>query len=108
MKLRRLGPSLMVVSCSAPSTMDAGCDAGTDAGPDGGHDAGTDAGLDGGYDAGPCPHSMIGQPATTDDAGVRCVCEWDYFRMQPDGGPTPIECCDSDVGNPCPVCCGNP
>jgi hypothetical protein len=76
----------------------------SDAGDDAGRDGGYDAGLDGGADGGPCPHSQLGQP-TIDDAGVRCVCEVDYLE---DGGHALFECCDPDVGNPCPVCCFNP
>ena len=36
---------------------------------------------------------------------MRCSCE-----AQPldDGGEGYFECCDEDIGNPCPVCCFNP
>ena len=57
--------------------------------------SGTDAG-----DAGNCPHDPTGDAGT-----VRCACEMQY---QDDGGFHWWECCDDDIGNPCPICCGNP
>jgi len=117
MKLRRrhlLPTALAVVACGGPSakdagydagptdsgTMDSGVDAGHDSGtPDSGYDAGTDAGYDAGTDAG-CPH-----PDTGDSTTVRCTCEVEYF---PDGDAGWLECCDQDIGNPCPICCLNP
>jgi hypothetical protein len=117
--------ALALSACSAPMpTMDAGSDAGSDAGRDAGVDAGYDAGVDAGYDAGvpdggpdagmndggdlgPCPFSSPGNPipgsSVTLDGGVRCACESFFY---PDAGPG--ECCDTDVGNPCPICCFNP
>ena len=58
----------------------------------------TDAGSDAGTD--PCPHSDAGY----NDAGMRCVCEVGFSST----GPSRFECCDPDLGNPCPVCCFNP
>lgn len=114
---RRLLPTaLAVVACGSPSPQDGGTDSGTDSGVDSGvdagHDAGTDAGFDAGtdagfdagtdagFDGGVCPH-----PDTGDAGTVRCTCEVAYF---PDGGMGWSECCDSDIGNPCPICCLNP
>jgi hypothetical protein len=121
--------ALALSACSAPMpTMDAGSDAGSDAGRDAGVDAGYDAGFDAGYDAGvpdagsdagydagmndggdlgPCPNSSPGTPvpgsSVTLASGVRCECESFFYA---DGGPG--ECCDTDIGNPCPICCFNP
>src|SRR5690349_7308815 len=113
-------------ACSAPAMVtdagtDAGLDAGArDAGADAGYDAGVpDAGLDdagtpdagapdagmsdaGDVDAGPCPHASPGNPmygTYEDDAGLRCVCEISV------GTGNFAECCDPDIGNPCPICC---
>jgi hypothetical protein len=90
--------------------VDAGTDAGTDAGVDAGYDAGVDAGMDAGVrdagDLGPCPISSPYNPmsaSSIDDAGVRCECV-PFFQF--DGGYG--ECCDTDIGNPCPICCGSP
>jgi hypothetical protein len=104
--MKRLAQKLVVpgtLAFSACSPVMPGMDAGTDAG----HDAGSDAGMDAGYDAGigPCPHSAPYNPVdgatSVDDAGVRCQC-----TPQLTGGLG--ECCDPDIGNPCPICCGNP
>jgi hypothetical protein len=111
MKLRKrhlLPTALAVVACGGPSANDGGFDAGRDAGPDSGMDSGVDAGSDGGHDSGTpdsgtdggCPH-----PDTGNDMTVRCTCEVEYF---PDGGTGFVECCDPDIGNPCPICCFNP
>jgi hypothetical protein len=120
-----LVPGTLAFSACSPvmPEMDAGSDAGRDAGTDAGTDAGYDAGIDAGYDAGtdagtdagsdagmdgglgPCPHSSPYNPVSgatsVDDAGVRCEC-----TPQLTGGLG--ECCDMDIGNPCPICCGNP
>jgi hypothetical protein len=97
---RRLLPTaLAVVACGTPSQKDAGYDAGTDGGNDGGIDAGYDAGIDAGTDGG-CPH-----PDTGDAGTVRCTCE---LNVLPDGDAGWLECCDPDIGNPCPICCANP
>jgi hypothetical protein len=91
-------------ACSAPTMVtDAGTDAGLDAGMrDAGYDAGVaDAGT---TDAGPCPHASPGTPMYStyeDDAGLRCVCEINV------GSGNFAECCDPDIGNPCPICCLN-
>jgi len=127
MKLRKrhlLPTALAVVACGGSSANDAGFDAGRDSGTDSGIDSGVDAGADGGRDSGtpdsgtdagtadsgndsgtpdsgmPCPH-----PDTGNDMTVRCTCEVAY---EPDGGFGYQECCDEDIGNPCPVCCLNP
>ena len=85
---KRLLPSaLLVAACSAPSAIDGGADAGHDAGFDGGADPCAD------YDAG------------HDDSGVRCYCN---SSPKPGGGYEYEQCCDDDIGNPCPICCLNP
>ncbi len=109
-------PSVFVLgACSAPSGMDAGYDAGpgNDSGTNdsgvtdaGGSDSGIlDAGM---YDAGVpdggapiCPG-----PNFQNDAGMMCTCEVDEVQA-PDGGIMYDLCCDPDIGNPCPICCGN-
>ena len=93
---RLLPGALVVVACGSPSIKDAGTDAGADAGYDAGYDGGT---RDGGVDAGNCPSGPI------NDAGMKCVCEPVILG---DGGQDSFECCDPDIGNPCPVCCLNP
>lgn len=95
--------TFLATACSAPMVTDAGYDASmnVDAG-------GTDGGSDGGSDGGRCPPSRPLYEVSTDDAGVRCACEPDYFRQLEDGGYAVYELCDTDVGNPCPFGCGNP
>ena len=46
-----------------------------------------------------CPHAATG----FNDSGFRCICEENQV-----GSPRFFECCDPDIGNPCPVCCYNP
>jgi len=116
-KRKALPSALILVACGSPGAKDAGFDAGRDAGEDAGFDAGVDAGADAGSDAGTdsgmpdsgvdggLPDSGCPHPPTTDDAGVRCDCEVTYL---PDGDAGWFECCDTDVGNPCPICCYNP
>lgn len=89
MKTRKLFPvALAVAACGSVSGSDAG-------------DSGYDAGPIIVPDAGPCPHPNSGDAGT-----VRCMCE---ANMDYPGGPiTYDECCDYDVGNPCPICCLNP
>lgn len=112
--------ALALSACSAPTPMmDAGFDAGADAGRvDGGVDGGVDAGVDAGYDAGvdaghedPCPVSSPGNPqpgaVAVTDAGWRCECQTGDILNTDDGGYVFHECCDTDVGNPCPICCFN-
>ena len=48
-----------------------------------------------------CPH-----PDTIDARGVRCACRY----CDNDAGficSGLVECCDPDVGNPCPICTNN-
>jgi hypothetical protein len=104
--------ALVVVACGTPSGKDAGYDAGQDAGYDAGQDAGydagqdVDAGADAGRDAGRADAGFAECPnVPMNDAGMRCECE---IRPVFDGGIEHYECCDPDIGNPCPVCCLNP
>jgi hypothetical protein len=100
MRKRRLIPSaLLFAACSGPSFTDGG----TDSGVDSGFDAGADSGVDAGRDAGPNP--CLTYDAGVVDAGVRCACT---AQIDPLGTWDVNECCDPDVGNPCPICCDNP
>jgi hypothetical protein len=96
-------PSALAVSACSPivPAMDAGTDAGQDAGMDGGIDAGYDAGTPDGGDH-PCPG-----PDYVNEQGMRCTCQVSLMPL-PDAGTGYQTCCDPDIGNPCPVCCGNP
>jgi len=125
MRRRAIPGALVFAACSGPASMDAGhdaavLDAGRDAGADAGTDAGSDAGYDAGYDAGtqdagahdagpvdPCENAtMSTDDAGLTDAGGRCGCVLGALR--PDGGIGYFFYCDSDPGNPCPLCCFNP
>ncbi|MFT3835861.1 MAG: hypothetical protein QM723_02555 [Myxococcaceae bacterium] len=54
-----------------------------------------------GTDSGSCPHPDSGDAGT-----VRCTCE--AYMDAPAMPIKYMECCDSDIGNPCGICCYNP
>jgi hypothetical protein len=102
-KARMTIPAAFVVAaCNVPDVNDGGYDASVDAGPQ------SDGGSDGGLDGGPCHEGSVVYNVTTDDAGVRCECEPDFFSPLSDGGYPIVQLCDYDVTNPCNLGCEDP